>query len=439
MADKVSKVVVMETLNPPWEPKDPKIHWKQIGLLILTAAFYALFLFLGYYVIPDSNLPEYFSDTVRIIEFTGWFVSLFFYIEIVQVALYKTKADKRYLAETKQMQPYLHKHHNRSFAVGFFLVFLFYIVRLGANWVFNFDIEAGNIFKALDGLYTPWETLFGALLAAGGFGAYAQYLFIFERVALGHRKPIFWVIPVVGILMVIFAPYDTVVFDLQVVSGVHFAPKLFDVSLVLAWVGAAIVPLGFLVLYKRYKFHNPEYARECKDLWIGFLLISIATWFSINHQIYFAGLAPVVGGLPYFFEVFFSMFLGPLCNFAGVFFVRRSFYSGGRMRPGFTVTRQAAEHTTPGKVEYHAQAKEEPKNQVDEDIRKKRLHEIAAVSDRIAIQRLAILLNITPEDCRLRAAAWAKQFNIHVSGEDIVFNPETLDAFIIFIDAQFRK
>ncbi len=438
MPDTKPKSVVMETLNPPWEPHDGKIHLKQIGLFILTATFYALFLFLGYYVIPDSNMPEYFTDVVRIIEFTGWFVSLFFYLEIVQVAVYKTKADKRYLAETKEMQPYLHMHNNRSFAAGFFLVFLFYIVRLGANWVFNFDIEAGNIFKALDGLVTPWEALFGALLAAGGFGAYAQYLFIFERVGLGHRRPIFWVIPVIGTLMLIFAPYNIVVFDLQVVSGVNFAPLLFNVSLVIAWVGSALVPVGFLILYKRYKFRNPDYAHQCKDLWIGFLLFTVATWFSINHQIYFAPGGAVVGGLPYYGEVFFSMFLGPLCNFAGVFFVRRSYYTGG----GLPITAgrpQAIAQESPARVEHRVHTKEEPKDQVDEDIRKKRLHEIAALSDRIAIQRLAILLDITPEDCRLRAAAWAKQFNIRISGDDIVFNPETLDAFIIFIDAQFRK
>ncbi len=61
--------------------------------------------------------------------------------------------------------------------------------------------------------------------------------------------------------------------------------------------------------------------------WIGFALFSIATWFSVNHQIYFAPGGAVVGGLPYFAEVLFSMFLGPLCNFAGVFFVRRSYYT----------------------------------------------------------------------------------------------------------------
>ncbi len=104
-----------------------------------------------------------------------------------------------------------------------------------------------------------------------------------------------------------------------------------------------------------------------------------------------------------------------------------------------TEKRQPMAQAAPIKAEQPFHAKEEPQSPGDEDIRKKRLHEIAAVSDRIAIQRLAILLEITPEDCRLRAAAWAKQFNIRVSGEDLVFNPETLDSFIIFLDKLFRK
>src|SRR5271157_2143749 len=326
-AQQTQKVTFFD-FNPPWEGEDPRLLFKEIILFILTAGFYALFLLVGY-TYKGSYLPTYFQDPVRIIEFTAWFVTLFFYVDLVYIAWFKTKRAKIAYQQTWTAQSLYHARYNTSFGFGFLIVFLFYIIRLGSNWIWNFDISVANIYQSTiiastDPSFSYWYTFFAALLVAGGFGAYSQFLFQLERVMLGRKVPVLWVIPIIGIILIIFVPYAPDIMTIPLTSSLKIYVNTYVVGMIVAWIGAALVPFLYFILSKWYEFENPIFAKESLSQARGFLLLSIAAFFNLNHEIYFVqGVAPVYGGILYGLEVAFSMFLGPLCNLVGFALIRR--------------------------------------------------------------------------------------------------------------------
>ncbi len=90
-------------------------------------------------------------------------------------------------------------------------------------------------------------------------------------------------------------------------------------------------------------------------------------------------------------------------------------------------------------AEAKAKAEADAKRRAEEDARMKRLQDIIAVSDRLSVQRIAQLLEMNPEDVWKHVVDWAKQFNFRIAGDDIIFNKETVDAFVASLDAEFRK
>ncbi len=90
-------------------------------------------------------------------------------------------------------------------------------------------------------------------------------------------------------------------------------------------------------------------------------------------------------------------------------------------------------------AEAKAKADAEAKLRAEENARMKRLQDIISVSDRLSVQRIAQLLEMNPDDVWKRVVDWAKQFNFRVAGEELIFNKETVDAFIAQLDTEFRK
>jgi hypothetical protein len=326
-----SQKVTFFDFNPPWEGDDSRLWLKQVILFLLCVGFYALFLLVGY-TYQGSTLPTLFSGsegTVHIVEFTAWFVTLFFYVDLVYVAWFKTERDKLAYKQTWTAQSLYHARYNTSFGLGFFIIFLFYIIRLGSNWIWNFDINVANINLSMtlaqtDPSFSYWYTFFAALLVAGGFGAYSQFLFQLERVMLGRKVPVLWVIPIIGIILIIFVPYNSHILTIPFTTGLQLPIDTYYLGMIIAWIGAALVPILYFILSKWYEYENPKFAKESLSQSRGFLLLSLAAFFNLNHDLYFVqGVAPVYGGILFGLEVVFSMFLGPLCNLVGFIMIRR--------------------------------------------------------------------------------------------------------------------
>jgi hypothetical protein len=266
-----------------------------------------------------------------VIEFTAWFVTLFFYVDLVYVAHFKAVRDNLTYQQTWTAQSLYHARYNAAFGWGFFIIFLFYIIRLGSNWIWNFDISVANIYQSImienSGSvpgFSYWYTFFAILLVAGGFGAYSQLLFQLERVMLGRKVPVLWVIPVIGIILIIFVPYSPDIITIPFTSTLKVYVDTYVLGMIIAWIGAALVPILYFIQSKWFEYENPQFAKDSLRQAKGFLLLSIAAFFNLNHELYFVqGVAPVYGGILYGLEVVFSMFLGPLCNLLGFIMIRR--------------------------------------------------------------------------------------------------------------------
>jgi hypothetical protein len=81
----------------------------------------------------------------------------------------------------------------------------------------------------------------------------------------------------------------------------------------------------------------------------------------------------------------------------------------------------------------------ETKQEAVEGGRMKKFQEIISVSDRLSVQRIAEVLEMSSKDIWKRVFDWAKQFNFRIDGEDLVFNKETVNEFIASLDTEFRK
>ncbi len=71
--------------------------------------------------------------------------------------------------------------------------------------------------------------------------------------------------------------------------------------------------------------------------------------------------------------------------------------------------------------------------------RMKKLQQLIKVSDRLTVQQLAQILEMKPEEVWKHVPDWAEKYQFRIAEEVLIFNKDTVDAFVANLDEEFSK
>src|SRR5271157_144702 len=312
--------ITFVTFHPNWETAEKNFWVKRFFLIVFAVIFLIAFISIGYSV-PGSVMPATFQDPLRIVEFSMWYFSTWFLIEMWFIALHKTHTTQIKYAMSKNEEMRISIQFNRSFGLLFLLIFVYYILKMIFRFIYDFALPNSNIFYYLEGKSTLFETAFMAFLVILGFGSYSQFIFTFERTVQGRKVPLFWIIPIVGICLMLFLPYNQIVFAIQFTTFWTLDATMYYFGIFFSLMGGIVVPILYFIMASRFSYRLPQTSKDCKRKGWGFALMAIAAIFNLNYPLQTAAL----GGIVYAGEILIYVLLAPIFNLVGVLMVRTAY------------------------------------------------------------------------------------------------------------------
>ncbi len=318
--------VTFQSFHPDWETIDSAFWRKRVLLFIFAAVALYLLIYWGYSAKDYSQMPATFANPIHLIEFCLWAFNTFFFLEMWQIALHKTQTTRIKYELSKNEEMRVSIKFNRSFGILFVCIFFYYFLKLIFRYIFDFSLPNSNIFKVFDGDSDPFQTAFAAVEVILGFGAYSQFIYVFEKTVQGRKYPIFWIIPLIGVSMMILLDYKITVFTIEFTRDIVLSVPMYYFSMFFALLGGIIVPVLYFVMGKRFSFAGKDQvSQDCYRKGWGFALMAIAAIFNLNYDLIFVQ----AGGIALWAEIAFMIFLAPIFTFVGFLFVRSAYRPRG--------------------------------------------------------------------------------------------------------------
>ncbi len=112
-----------------------------------------------------------------------------------------------------------------------------------------------------------------------------------------------------------------------------------------------------------------------------------------------------------------------------------------------TLTKRAEEAKVNAELEAQLRAVEETKRRTEDEIRQhaaeearmKKLQQIIKVSTKLAVERIAQVLELSVDETWKRVFDWAEKFQFTIDGDYILFNKDTVNDFIASMDKEFAS
>ncbi len=325
--------VLVKTFHPEWETVDTSFWVKRLILILYSIALFSFYIYLGYNVIPQLHLPnrtmpEIFAEPIRIAECALWFFSTMWYVEIYWIARHKVKTTriKWNLSHNEEMR--VSMVFNKAFGRVFLSLYLFYILRVPFTFVFGFELPDANWWRPLNSwglpITTP-ERIYADIVVFLGYASYSIFIYAFEKTVQGRKYPIFWVIPLIGVICMFFGKYDQVLFTIPFATGLSVDVKFYEFSLVVGWLGGIIIPILYEIMARRFSYKFPQTSKDCRMKGTGFVLLGLAAITSFDNplNLYY------YGGLTGWFELFFVVFLGGTLTIIGLYLIRKAYRPRG--------------------------------------------------------------------------------------------------------------
>ncbi|HMF33510.1 MAG TPA: hypothetical protein VKK79_18955 [Candidatus Lokiarchaeia archaeon] len=320
--------ITFTTFHPEWETVEKAFYVKRILIVIFAIILIYLFVWFGF-TWPQSKMAATFASQYpfHIIEFSLWCFSMIFMFEIGLIANHKIRTTKIKFKMSKNEEMRLSLFFNRSFFALFIMFFAFNVLKLVIRFIFYWNFWDSNIFHAMLDYptnYIPvWIT--NALYVLLGFTGYAQFVYAFEKVVMGRRIPYLWIIPVIGMAIMLFAPWDIVVFQIQFTSQLIWTMQMYYFGQWLAMFGGIAVPILYFVMGQRFSYGHPQTAQDCYRKGIGFTFAAIGGVFDVNQELVLAQ----YGGILLFFDAFVWIFLASVLTIIGVLLIRSAYRPKG--------------------------------------------------------------------------------------------------------------
>ncbi len=333
-----SEDVLVKTFHPDWETVDTSFWAKRLTLILYSVALFAFYILLGYRVIPvvmpwaPRNMPGIFGDPAeggfRIAECALWFFSTMWYVEIYWIARHKVKTTqiKWELSHNEEMR--VSMVFNKAFGRVFLSLYLFYVLRVPFTFVFGFELPDANWWRPTNSIGIPITTperIYADIVVFLGFASYSIFIYAFEKTVQGRKYPIFWVIPLIGVLMMFFVPYNMVLVVIPFTSDWHQPVYAYETALIVGWLGGIIIPALYEIMARRFKDRFPQTAKDCRMKGSGFILLGLAAITSFDNPLtlfYF-------GGITAWLEIFFVVFLGGSLTIFGLYLIRKAYRPRG--------------------------------------------------------------------------------------------------------------
>jgi len=320
------KELTFTTFHPDWETIEKRFWSKRVLLLVGFGAFVGIFIWIGLYW-PNSVMISAFAKDFpyHFIEFCLWLVAIPFLGEIGFIALHKIGTTRIKYEMSKNEEMRVSIQFNRAFFALFVLFFCFNILKLAIRFIFGYYFWDSNIWRAITDGVPLGGWLLSALYVLLGFTGFAEFLFYFERVVMARKHPVLWVIPVIGMALMILGPWDAVLFELHFTSTLIASVTVYYFGQWMAVVGGIFVPILYFVMGSRFSYGHPQTSQDCYRKGIGFVVTAVAAVFDVNQELYFSS----VGGLPFYLEAFTWTILAPLLTIIGVLLVRSAYRPKG--------------------------------------------------------------------------------------------------------------
>ncbi len=337
-----SEDVLVRTFHPDWEMVDTGFWKKRLVLILYSIALFGFYILLGYRVIPNvmpwapRTMPGIFGDpeegVFRIMEFSLWFFSTMWYVEIYWIAQHKVKTTKIKWELSHNEEMRVSMVFNKAFGRVFLSLYLFYVLRVPFTFVFGFELPDANWWRPLNSIGIPITTperIYADIVVFLGFASYSIFIYAFEKTVQGRKYPIFWVIPLIGVMMMFFVPYNYVLITIPFTSTWHQPVYAYETALIVGWLGGIIIPLLYEIMARRFNQSTSlimkATAKDCRMKGTGFVLLGIAAICSFDNPVNWLGM----GGLPAWFELFFVMFLGGTLTIIGLYVIRKAYRPRG--------------------------------------------------------------------------------------------------------------
>ncbi len=336
----IMKPITITTFHPEWETVERKF-WLNRFLLLLFAGF-LLLVILGIGLNPLNSysvMPALFSGEVggiRIAEFTLWFVNCFLFLDLVLIANHKTHTTKIKYELSKNEEMRVSISFNRALSRLFIGIFIFTFLKIVIKEILGLKFEDSNIWRfLLSDCLSPktvactWQVwLINALYVCIGFGAYSQFLYVFEKSVQGRKHPFLWIITPIGLFIMVFLPYNVLVVTFVFTSTLQWPMTLYFFGQWLALIGGGImVPILYIVMGRRFAYSGlTQTSTDCYNKGIGFTIAALGAVFDVVAPI---NTGPITGGIFGFFEVLGLVFMAPLLTFIGIILVRKAYRPRG--------------------------------------------------------------------------------------------------------------
>ncbi len=335
----LSKPITLTTFHPDWEIVE-KSFWMRRIVLMISGVFALIVVILVGFNLPGSVMPGLFTGEEkewRILEFSFWFFNSVFFLEIVLIANHKTRTTQIKYNISKNEEMRVSITFNRSLSLLFIGIFIFTILKIIIKYILGLKFEDSNIWRYLAGeCLTPALTplsqcdirtwLFNALYVCIGFGSYSQFLYVFEKVVMGRKHPLLWLITPIGLFIMIFLPYDFILLRIPFTSTLIMEMPLYFFGQWLAMSGGIIVPILYLIMGRRFAFSGHEQtSKDCYLKGIGFTIAALGAVFDVVSPLAYLSW----GGILAVAEVFIWVILAPLLTFIGIILVRKAYRPHG--------------------------------------------------------------------------------------------------------------
>ncbi len=311
---------------------------KRLVLILYSTALFAFYILLGYRVIPyilpgaSRTMAGIFGEPgigpFRIMECALWFFSTMWYVEIYWIARHKVKTTKIKWELSHNEEMRVSMVFNKAFGRVFLSLYLFYVLRVPFTFVFGFELPDANWWRPLNSILMPISTperIYADIVVFLGFASYSIFIYAFEKTVQGRKYPIFWVIPLIGVLMMFFVPYNMVLTTISFTSTWDQPVYAYETALIVGWLGGIIIPLLYEVMARRFKDRLPETSKDCRMKGTGFILLGLAAITSFDNPVNWFEM----GGLPAWFELYFVMFLGGTLTIIGLYLIRKAYRPRG--------------------------------------------------------------------------------------------------------------
>ncbi len=330
--------VLVRTFHPEWETVDTGFWVKRVVLILYSIALFAFYIYLGYNVIPvvmpwaPRTMPGIFGDPTeggfRIAECALWFFSTMWYVEIYWIARHKVKTTKIKWELSHNEEMRVSMVFNNAFGRVFLSLYLFYVLRVPLTFVFGFELPDANWWRPFNSIgiavSTP-ERIYADIVVFLGYASYSIFIYAFEKTVQGRKYPIFWVIPLIGVLLMFFAPYDTILFTIPFTRDLIVDVRSYEFALVVGWLGGIIIPVLYEVMARRFSYKFPQTTKDCRMKGTGFIILGLAAITSFDNPLNLFKF----GGITAWLELFFVVFLGGTLTIIGLYLIRKAYRPRG--------------------------------------------------------------------------------------------------------------